>query len=299
MTEKTRLLLPATLIFICLASCGLQPQPLPDWPTPAPPPTPLPVTIPGWEGVILHSICLKIDQFYTINGEPYVLDSQHDDPLHIREFSEAFLADIGIQISPDSSSCEGIVRLSVEGETLSAAYSGLGGCHTGDKVDVRLTLTADNLVTVSDEYTEIFDPPDAITACNPPRKPDTFRGVIRKPLFLALVYPWGPDAYGSGLVNIFPQPEIVAEELVIAIPFLIQSLNDTNEAVQKYALKALEHIGPPAVDAAPYVIRCWEEDTCQGAPVATLRNIAGISYPSGVNEWKEWWRDNLDKSQDQ
>lgn len=298
MTEKTRHPFPVALIIIVLASCGLLPQPLPDWPPPTSPSTPLPVSIPGWEGIILQSICLKIDQFYTLNREPYVMDSQLDDPLHIREISEAFFADIGIQLSPDSSSCDGIVRLSVEGETLRGVYT-FGGCDTGSKVDIQLTLTADNLVTVSNEYTEVIDPPDTILAerCHPFKAPDDL--FIRKPLFLALVYPWGPDAYGSALVNIFPQPEIAGEDLAIAVPFLIQSLNNTNEPVRNWAIKALAHIGPSAIEAVPYLIRQWEEYPGSGPSVLALKNITGAIIGSDLGEWKDWWRDNLDKSQDQ
>lgn len=199
-------------------------------------------------------------------------------------------------VSPDPSSCDGVVRVSVKGKTLAGNYSGLGTCHNGERISIQLTLVIDELEVSTEWYSESQDPPSSISRCVNTKGPDEFsRYVLAKAMFYPLVDPWGSNAYGSALVNVFSSPEINPEELSVAVPFLIQSLNDPDERTHKAAVNALGNIGPLAKEAIPYIIRCWEEYGGDKAHTGrALNQIAGQGGGS-LEDWKKWWSENSEE----
>lgn len=307
---------PITItMLIVLTSCVPTPVPLPEWPTQTPAPAPPPIVYPVWKGVVLQSICLELDQAYRIAGEPYFLESASEDPLNIKEPIEDFLGDLGIEVSPDVSSCDGVVKVSLRGNTIAGVYSGLGTCHNGIRISVQLTLVIDEHEVPGTWYTAIKDPPHTVGSCSNIKSPDKFsRHVLLKAMFFPLVEPWGSNAYGSALVNVHHTPdqvqsslpdtpydelrissvqtEISPEEFSVAVPFLIQALNDPDEIHRSFAVTALGYIGPPAREAVPYIIRSWEEYGETSNSRYVLNKLAGSG--GSLEEWKKWWNDNYE-----
>lgn len=232
------------------------PTPVPT-PTPEPTPTLLSLQLPGCEGVIVHALCLVVEQSYPeIEGKA---------PEPIADTAQRILARVGVQIVGEGTPCDATLTVTLSGWALGATYMPAGYCYSGAKVEGEVHLAVPGR--------EPFTLP--ISASNP--LPDTIWGCDREPIDASFDLVW-PDALLDGLARLWG-PCI-----------LIQALGDEDEHVWWSAVDALVEMGPEVV---PLLIQALgdEDEWVREDAAEALKEITGQDFGQNAAAWQEWWEE--------
>jgi hypothetical protein len=278
---------------------------------------------PGWEGVTVHALCLKVEQSYPgIEGKS---------PEPVAEAVQEILARVGLWIVAEGESCDATLTVALTGKARGADYIGVGHCYSGAEVSGEMALTASERAPLTLPIGGKYPPPVMIAGCPDEPANAPFGEAWLEALFEGLAHLWGPQVLIRSLGDERAWArEIVVEELgeigpeegvvlaltqaledgdgdvreaaadalaeigphaVEAVPALITALGDDRIGVRRAAALALGEIGPGAREAVPTLIQALgdESSLMRQAAVKALRAITGQDFGEDAERWQQWW----------
>jgi hypothetical protein len=286
-------------------SCGSSPTPSPvpsATPLPSPTldptitPTPTPVSLqaPGWEGAKVETLCLEVEQAYSLLGSD--IEGKGPEPVH--EVVERVLSGVGVELAGDECQCDATLSITITGSSLYAHYFGYGRCYNGAAVDAELLLSAQRRepLTITTEAT--VHPPDMIYGCHEEASDTPFHSVWPEALFDGLNQLWGPQVLIQPLGDGWLYARLAAFNALVemgaeAVPALVHGLDHQGFRVRSESARALGRIGPDAIEAVPALIQAMEAEYYVDREdlVEALKDITGEDLGNLPGPWQEWWED--------
>jgi hypothetical protein len=209
--------------------------------TPATTPTitPLPLEAPGWEGVTVSRLCLKVEESYPEIEGKFTQD--------IDKTIQHILEDIGVKVVGEGEPCDATLTFTVTCHAWSAFYIPGGKLYTGAQAIGQMELTGEGRKPVSLYGSDSYPCPSATsyTADDRREKPEgaPFDSVWPYALLKCLSGIWGPRILIEGWHGGSAANELLREFGWEAVDLLVQALRNEDSNIRRAAAEALDEFG--------------------------------------------------------
>lgn len=258
-----------------------------------PTPTPLPLWAANWEGVVVNTVCLEVEQSYP--------NAEGKGPEPIYEAIQDILDGAGIQVVGEGTPCDASLTLVLTMDARGAKYLGEQYCYSGAKAEGQVTLSASDRTPLTLTISGNRPTPFRIVGCPEPIDAP-FEGAWLRAVYSGLAQLWGPRVLVQplGADYRYEARQAAAEVLgemgpaaVDVVPALIKALDASTEDVRVAAAEALGEIGPGAAEAIPALIETLKDSIkrVRLAAAGSLEAITGQSFGDDAERWQQWWEE--------
>jgi len=246
----------------------------------------------GWQDVQIRTLCLDVRQSY--------LEIDPDFSLPLEPSLRRVLSGLGLRVVASGETCDGALRLSLQGEALAEDYvcilgNACGHCFTGARISGELTLTSSDRTPWVHTFNTGIEPPSSISDC--PKVPEDAPLDVLWPgtVLAGLLDLWGTPVLKVALDD---RDEGMREALVgllraqgkEGVPLLVKALQDRSAQVRLRAANALGSLGAQAREAVPALVETLD-DTDRPVRLATagaLNLITGHDLGQDQATWRKW-----------
>jgi hypothetical protein len=258
MKKRSALLIVIALIVLVSGALCCGPRLISTMSTLRPTPTPLPLWAADWEGVVVHTICLEVKQYYPN------LEGKGPEPIF--ETIQDILDGGGILVVGGGNPCEANLTFVLRMDARGAKYLGEQYCYSGAKAEGEMTLSALDRAPFMIIISGNCPTPFHTVGCPEPTDAP-FEGAWLRAVYSGLVQLWGPRV-------------------------LVQPLRqDYRYEARQAAAEALGEMGPAAVEAVPALIGALGDsnDEVRQAAAEALQTVTGQNFGEDAKAWEQWW----------